>query len=126
MATTIYSAKQLEGAGSDSVSFPVGTLCVFSCSPPLSPGAAYFTLESTKFHTTRDQFYYTDLIRGGADVNNFSNTNLDTSTFVQSPYILSFVVPPGGGAYRFFPNWNIPSGRSKIRGTGGFTCTVTH
>ena len=126
MATTVYSAEQLEGAGSDSVNFPNGTLCVLSCSPPLSPGAAYFTLETKKTQTAQDEEVYTSSTPSGADFNNFSNTNLDTSTFIQSPYVLSFVVPPGGGAYRFFPNQNIVAGVSKLRGTGGFTCTVTH
>lgn len=109
MAT--YTFNVTGSRATQSADIPAGTATTFSIVNDLSTDS-YFTLETVR---NADGFY---------DVNSKKNTSGSFTlgsgllTLVQSDYITSVVVKPGGGNLNFTPAIDITGSTLLLRGTG--------
>lgn len=112
-----YTANQLAGSGTPCELLDFLKIYTFTISNPLS-GSVYFT-----FETPRDKngFYLDVETMAKGDFNNLSNV----STLIQSPYIFSVVVSPGGGSFNFTVRNRNNANGAFLRATGGATLQIS-
>lgn len=127
MAT--YTAKQLSGAGvllADNITaaLPATKFIITNTS---STGSAYFTFETVR---NSNGFYDSSTVtnaKGGLDIINIpAGADLAVIDKIQSDYIWSVVVPPGGvSGFTFDPSQLVSAGDVFLRGTGGISLEIS-
>ena len=124
-----YTAAQLKGAGvllADNITTGL-PLAKFLITNTTSTGSAYFTFETVR---NSDGFY-----DSSSPTNGSGNLRIDVppigatlipANLVQSNYIWSVVVPPGGVCgFVFGPTSQVDASTVYLRGTGGISLELT-
>ena len=115
-----YTGNDLEGQGIPIEALTAGTEYIFTVTPPSTLlGSAYFT-----FETVRNANGFYDSTTPQNAVGTLSSTNIPTLP-IQSPYIFSEIISPGGNTFSFTPTNNVAAGSAFLRGTGGISLAIT-
>ena len=106
-----FNVSVTQGIIQQPADISAGTSTTYTISNPLE-GSSYFTLETVR---NSNGFYDT-----GSAKNTSGSFSLGTglSTLIQSDYIASVVVAPGGGVLTFIPAISIVKETLNLRGTG--------
>ena len=126
MAT--YTAQQLSGAGvllADNITAALPAT-KFLITNTTSTGSAYFTFETVR---NGDGYYDSSSstnAKGGLDIDNLpAGATLLVTDLIQSDYIFSVIVPPGGvSGFTFDPSAQVNAGTVFLRGTGGISLEI--
>ena len=114
-----YTGNDLEGQGTPIEALTAGTEYIFTItSPSTLRGSAYFT-----FETVRNANGFYDSTSPQNAVGTLSSTNILTLP-IQSPYIFSEIISPGGNTFSFTPTNNVAAGSAFLRGTGGISLAI--
>ena len=114
-----YTGNDLEGQGTPIEALTAGTEYIFTVtSPSTLLGSAYFT-----FETVRNANGFYDSTTPQNAVGTLSSTNIPPLP-IQSPYIFSEIISPGGNTFSFTPTNNVAAGSAFLRGTGGISLAI--
>ena len=114
-----YTGNELEGQGTPIEALTAGTEYIFTVTPPSTLlGSAYFT-----FETVRNANGFYDSTTPQNAVGTLSSSNIPTLP-IQSPYIFSEIISPGGNTFSFTPTNNVAAGSAFLRGTGGISLAI--
>lgn len=114
-----YTGAQLEGQGTPIEALTAGTEYIFTVTPPSTLlGSAYFTFETVR---NANGFYDSTTVQNA--VGTLSSSNIPTLP-IQSPYIFSEIISPGGNTFSFTPTNNVAAGSAFLRGTGGISLAI--
>jgi hypothetical protein len=115
MAT--YTAEQLQ-YGTPIEALSAGTTYTFSLTQPVSPGTAYFTVE-----TVADAGTFTGKPTNAVGTyGSFSGIVADNTS---SLYISAVITSNNASSYTFTPTANIAESSSFMRATGGMSLTIS-
>jgi len=114
-----YTGAQLEGQGTPVEALTAGVEYIFTVTAPSTLlGSAYFTFETVR---NANGFYDSSTVQNA--VGTLSSTNIPTSP-IQSPFIFSEIISPGGNTFSFTPTNNVAAGSAFLRGTGGISLAI--
>ena len=114
-----YTGAQLEGQGTPIEALTSGTEYIFTVTAPSTLlGSAYFTFETVR---NANGFYDSTTVQNA--VGTLSSSNIPTLP-IQSPYIFSEIISPGGNTFSFTPTNNVAVSSSFLRGTGGISLAI--
>ena len=114
-----YTGAQLEGQGTPIEALTAGTEYIFTVTAPSTLlGSSYFTFETVR---NANGFYDSTTVQNA--VGTLSSSNIPTLP-IQSPYIFSEIINPGGNTFSFTPTNNVAAGSAFLRGTGGISLAI--
>ena len=114
-----YTGAQLEGQGTPIEALTAGVEYIFTVTAPSTLlGSAYFTFETVR---NANGFYDSTTVQNA--VGTLSSSNIPTLP-IQSPYIFSEIISPGGNTFSFTPTNNVAVSSSFLRGTGGISLAI--
>ena len=114
-----YTGAQLEGQGTPIEALTAGTEYIFTVTAPSTLlGSSYFTFETVR---NANGFYDSTTVQNA--VGTLSSSNIPTLP-IQSPYIFSEIISPGGNTFSFTPTNNVAAGSAFLRGTGGISLAI--
>ena len=114
-----YTGAQLEGQGTPIEALTAGVEYIFTVTAPSTLlGSAYFTFETVR---NANGFYDSTTVQNA--VGTLSSSNIPTLP-IQSPYIFSEIISPGGNTFSFTPTNNVAAGSAFLRGTGGISLAI--
>ena len=114
-----YTGAQLEGQGTPIEALTSGTEYIFTVTAPSTLlGSSYFTFETVR---NANGFYDSTTVQNA--VGTLSSSNIPTLP-IQSPYIFSEIISPGGNTFSFTPTNNVAAGSAFLRGTGGISLAI--
>ena len=114
-----YTGAQLEGQGTPIEALTAGVEYIFTVTAPSTLlGSAYFTFETVR---NANGFYDSSTVQNA--VGTLSSSNIPTLP-IQSPYIFSEIINPGGNTFSFTPTNNVAVSSSFLRGTGGISLAI--
>ena len=114
-----YTGAQLEGQGTPIEALTAGTEYIFTVTAPSTLlGSSYFTFETVR---NANGFYDSTTVQNA--VGTLSSSNIPTLP-IQSPYIFSEIISPGGNTFSFTPTNNVAVSSSFLRGTGGISLAI--
>ena len=115
-----YTGNDLEGQGTPIEALTAGTEYIFTVTAPSTLlGSAYFTFETVR---NANGFYDSSTVQNA--VGTLSSTNILLPPPIQSPFIFSEIIRPGGNTFSFTPTNNVAAGSAFLRGTGGISLSI--
>jgi len=114
-----YTGNELKGQGTPIEALTAGVEYIFTVTTPSTLlGSAYFTFETVR---NANGFYDSTTPQNAVGI--LSSTNIPTLP-IQSPYIFSEIISPGGNTFSFTPTNNVAAGSAFLRGTGGISLAI--
>tara|TARA_R110000772_G_scaffold65320_1_gene145824 strand:- start:915 stop:1346 length:432 start_codon:yes stop_codon:yes gene_type:complete len=113
-----YTAEQLSGVGTPVEELLSGSNNTFTITRPTNlKGSGYFTFESVR--NSVGSYFGKD-----KNANGTISSLVGIQSLLQSPYIFSVVVEPGGGSFTFIPDVTVPISGAMLRATGGLSLGI--
>ena len=114
-----YTGNELKGQGTPIEALTAGVEYIFTVTAPSTLlGSAYFTFETVR---NASGFYDSTTVKNA--VGTLSSSNIPTLP-IQSPYIFSEIISPGGNTFSFTPTNDVAAGNAYVRGTGGISLSI--